>query len=154
MKLLHALWLGLFISQLSIGCSQASEPAADDSPTSPSVTSSPLETLDVSESVPIFCRDDTGTFQPLVRTNYGRLKESFLRQFSWIGSLSESTSTIGYLVFSQDGTSEAPETITYVVQPYDGGIALLHMRVRLEGLSEDLSGTSACSMTFGIINVL
>ena len=108
---------------------------------------------DIDGSVPLFCRDSTNKFQPIQRTNYDRLAESFVRQFGWQHSLHSTSSTLGYLVFSQTGDKTAPETISYDVQPYDGGIALLHMHVRLQGKHEDLSGTEMCWRTFAIVNV-
>jgi hypothetical protein len=107
----------------------------------------------IDDSVPIFCRDGTGAFQPFVRTNYDRLSESFTRQFGWQHSLRSVSPTLGYLVFSETGERTAPETIIYDVQPYSGGIALLHMHVRLKGKKENLSGTEMCFRTFAIVNV-
>ena len=56
-------------------------------------------------------------------------------------------------MFSQTGAKTAAETIIYDIQPYNSGIALLHMHVRLKGKQEDLSGTEMCFRTFGIVNV-
>lgn len=111
------------------------------------------EELDISDEVPIFCRDDTQTFQPLVRTNYGRLKQSFSRQFGWQSSLTATSGSLGRLIFSETGRREAAETIIYDVQPHEGGIALLHMHVSLDGKSENPSGTEMCGVTWGIVNV-
>ena len=55
-------------------------------------------------------------------------------------SLHSVSPTLGYLVFSETGERTAPETIIYDVQPYSGGIALLHMHVRLKGKKENLVG--------------
>ncbi len=104
-------------------------------------------------SVPMFCRDSTGVFQPFARTNYDRLSKAFVRQFGWQHSLHSTSPTLGYLVFSQTGARSASETITYDIQPHGGGIALLHMHVRLKGKIEDLSGTDMCWRTFGIVSV-
>ena len=55
----------------------------------------------------------------------------------WKYSLHSVSPTLGYLVFSETGERTAPETIIYDVQPYSGGIALLHMHVRLKGKKEN-----------------
>lgn len=104
-------------------------------------------------SVPMFCRDTKGTFQPFVRTNYARLSESFTRQFGWQHKLYSVSSTLGSLVFSETGDKSESETIAYDVEPYNGGIALLHMHTHLKGKVENLSGTEMCWRTFAIVNV-
>jgi hypothetical protein len=109
--------------------------------------------LDISDAVPVYCLDDTQTFQPLVRTNYGRLKQSFVRQFGWNSSLIATSESLGRLTFSETGLADARERIGYDVLPHNGGIALLRMDVSLEGVSEISSGTKMCGTTWGIVNV-
>ncbi len=109
-------------------------------------------TQNISGAVPMFCRDSTGTDQPFVRTDYARLQDSFVRQFGWRSSLRSVSQTLGVLVFSPDGSVRAPEKIYYDVEPYNGGILLLHMHVRLKGVTENLSGTEMCGRTFVIVN--
>jgi hypothetical protein len=108
-----------------------------------------LQPIQPSDDVPLYCRDSTGTVQPLLRTNYARLRASFVRQFGWHdAALLATTPSLGTLTFSQDD-----ERIFYDVEVYNGGIALLHMHVRLGGLSQNLSGTEMCWKTFAIVNV-
>ena len=108
---------------------------------------------DIADSVPMYCRDSTAKFQPIVRTDYGKLKEEFIRQFGYRSSLYSTSATLGALIFSVDGSPKKIERIYYGVMPYNDGIALLHMHVRLNGVTEDLSGTEMCWRTFSIINV-
>lgn len=82
-----------------------------------------------------------------MRTDYTRLRKAFARQFGWKSSDTETS-----LVFSVDGQSNSPETIVYEVKGHSGGVALLRMRVRLTGVSEDLSGNAMCWRTFAIVN--
>lgn len=103
-------------------------------------------------AVPMFCLDDHDTYQPLVRTDYARVRQAYTREFGWEHGLFSTTPTLGRLVFSQNGKTTDPETITYDVEPHDGGIALLHMHVRLGSTREDLSVTAMCWRTFGIVN--
>lgn len=103
-------------------------------------------------SVPMFCRDSTGVFQPFQRADFSRLQEGFQRQFGWTHSLRSTSGRMGVLTFAADPRGRGGERITYDVTPYNGGIALLHMHVRLRGVTEDVSGTSMCGRTFGIVN--
>jgi hypothetical protein len=103
-------------------------------------------------SVPMLCRDSTGTDQPLVRTDYSRLQEEFVRVFGWRSSLHSTSESLGYLVFSVNGQPNAPEKIVYDVEPKNGEILLLHMHVRLKGITKDLSGTEMCGETWSIVN--
>lgn len=109
--------------------------------------------LDVNGSVPLFCRDSSNTFQPFVGTNYGRLQEAFIRQFGWRHELRSISPSVGVLTFSADHRNPNAERIYYDVQVYNGGIALLHMHVRLRGTREDLTASRMCFQTFGIVNV-
>jgi hypothetical protein len=110
-------------------------------------------TQKIAGAAPLFCRDSTGVHQPVVRTDYSRLQEGFIRQFGWRSSLRSTSSTMGYLLFSQNGQPNDLETIVYDVEPHNGGISLLHMHVRMKGVTEDLSGNDMCWKTFAIINV-
>ena len=109
--------------------------------------------LQVAGSVPLFCRDASGTFQPFQRTDFGRLQESFQRQFGWKHTLRSTSSRMGVLEFGTDEGVTPRERIYYDVQVHNGGIALLHMHVRLHGKVEDLTGTKMCWQTFSIVNV-
>ena len=109
--------------------------------------------MQIDSSVPIFCRDASGTFQPFQRTDYGRLQESFKRQFGWGHTLRGTSPTMGVLEFGTDEGVRPRERIYYNIQPYNGGIALLHMHVRINGKVEDLTGSKMCLQTFGIVNV-
>ena len=133
---------------LAILCGSASLQSADAAPRQ----EIPAQTQHIDGTVPIFCRDSDDVYQPIVRTNYARLQNSYLRQFGWESSLTTTSNRLGRLVFSSNGTEEAAETISYIVEPHAGGIALLHMKVRLDGVSEDLSGSEMCWKTWGIIN--
>ena len=104
-------------------------------------------------AIPIFCRDNSGIFQPFDRTDLNRLTQSYVRQFGWKHSLHSTSTTLGYLVFSDTGEKTKPETIIYDVEPHAGGIALLHMHVNIGGKKEILSGTAMCWRTFSIVNV-
>lgn len=111
------------------------------------------QTMEVASSVPTFCRDASGTFQPLQRTDYGRLQESFQRQFGWRHTLHGTSPSMGVLEFGTDEGARPRERIYYDVQPYNGGIALLHMHIRMRGKVEDLTGSKMCWQTFAIVNV-
>lgn len=106
----------------------------------------------LADTASLFCRDSTGVYQPFVRTNFARLKQEFIRQFGWRSMLRATSSSLGLLQFSQNGQSGDPETITYDIEPHDGGMSLLHMHVRLRGVTEDLSGNKMCWRTFAIVN--
>lgn len=106
----------------------------------------------INGDVPVFCLDSTGTYQPLLRTNYARLQESFVRQLGWRHLLQSTSNTIGVLTFAPEKSIRSHERISYDVEPFEGGIALLHMHVRLRGKAEDLSGTEMCGQTFIIVN--
>lgn len=109
--------------------------------------------MQIASSVPVFCRDASGTFQPFQRTDYGRLQESFRRQFGWRHTLRGTSARMGVLEFGTDEGIQPRERIYYDVQPYNGGIALLHMHVRMSGKVEDLTGSKMCWQTFAIVNV-
>lgn len=109
--------------------------------------------MQIASSVPVFCRDASGTYQPFLRTDYGRLQESFQRQFGWGHTLRGTSARMGVLEFGTDEGVRPRERIYYDVQPYDGGIALLHMHVRMSGKVEDLTGSRMCWQTFAIVNV-
>lgn len=119
------------------------------------IVSTPIladEPLNVAGSVPLFCLDDGGVYQPFERTNLDRLKSSFDRQFGWQGTLYATSKSKGYLVFSQSGETNSTERILYDVAVRNEGIALIKMHVRLTGKVEDLSGSSMCWQTFAIVN--
>lgn len=107
--------------------------------------------LSISRSVPIFCRDSRGTLQPIVRTTYGRLQDAFRQQFNFTSSLTANSPGTGTLTFR--GGQNNSETISYSVSVHNGGIALLNMRTRLAGTSENLTGNQMCWQTFSIVNV-
>ena len=115
--------------------------------------STTAQTIEVASSVPIFCRDASGTFQPFQRTDYGRLQESFQRQFGWGHALHGTSPRMGVLEFGTDEGAWPRERIYYDVQVYNGGIALLHMHVRMRGKVEDITGSKMCGQTFAIVNV-
>jgi predicted transposase YbfD/YdcC len=106
----------------------------------------------ISSEVPMYCLDSTGTYQPLVRTNYGRLIDAFQQQFGWEHSLFSTDSSKGYLVFSRNGKKTAPEKIIYDVRSYNDGIALERMHVRMTGKNENNGGTQMCGITWSIVN--
>lgn len=106
----------------------------------------------ISGSVPIYCLDSTGNYQPMQRTNYSKLQKAFVTQFGFKHSLQSTGDSTGELNFSSSGKHSAAERFFYDVRPYDDGIALLHMHVRLKGVSDDLSGTEMCWRTFSIVN--
>ena len=110
-------------------------------------------TQNIDGAVPVFCRDSTGTYQPMQRTTYARLQEGFVSQFGWRHLLQSTSNSAGVLGFAPDPETKSRERIYYDVEPYSGGIALLHMHVRLRGKAEDLSGTPMCMRTFGIVNI-
>ena len=60
---------------------------------------------------------------------------------------------MGILEFGTDEGVRPRERIYYDVQPYNGGIALLHMHVRMNGKVEDLTASKMCWQTFAIVNV-
>lgn len=101
----------------------------------------------------LFCLDSTGVYQPFQRTNYKRLQDSFVRQFGWGHSLVSTSNSLGLLEFAPERQIKSNERIVYDVEPYNGGIALLHMHVRLQGINEDLSGNEMCFRTFGLVNI-
>lgn len=109
--------------------------------------------MQIDSSVPTFCRDASGAFQPFQRTDYGRLQNSFKRQFGWGHMLRGTSSRMGTLEFGTDEGVRPRERIYYDVQPYNGGIALLHMHVRMNGKVEDLTASKMCWQTFAIVNV-
>lgn len=109
--------------------------------------------FDLPSDVSIFCRDGSGKFQPMLRTDYSRLQNSFIRQFGWRHTLNRLSDTLGVLDFSEDDAGANREHIYYDVQGYQGGIALLHMHVRLRGKRENVSGNEMCWRTFAIVNV-
>lgn len=94
---------------------------------------------------PVFCLDSDHVYQPLVRTTFARLWNDFQAKLGLIGRIQGSR-----LIFR--GGRRNAETITYSIEPHQGGIALLNMRVRLYHLSEDRAGTDMCLRTFVIIN--
>jgi hypothetical protein len=94
---------------------------------------------------PVFCLTSEHVYQPLVRTTFARLWNDFHRKLGLIGRIQGSR-----LVFR--GGRRNAETITYSIEPHQGGIALLNMRVRLYHSSEDHSGTEMCMHTFIIVN--
>jgi hypothetical protein len=94
---------------------------------------------------PVFCLTSEHVYQPLVRTNFARLWNDYLRKLNLIGRIRGSR-----LIFR--GGRRNAETITYSIEPHAGGIALLDMHVRLHHLSEDHSGTQMCMYTFILIN--
>lgn len=114
-------------------------------------SSAAAQQLSISDTVPIYCRDDSGEYQPFVRTNYGRLKLAFERQFGFEHTLQSTSPTQGRMYFR--GGKQDSEVIYYVVEVHRNGIALLHMRVLLEGATENLTGTEMCWRTFGIVNL-
>jgi hypothetical protein len=94
---------------------------------------------------PVFCLDSQHVYQPLVRTSFARLWNGFQVKLGLIGRVRGSQ-----LIFR--GGIRNAETITYAIERHQGGIALLNMRVRLDHLSEDRTGTDMCLRTFSIIN--
>ena len=106
--------------------------------------------MQIDSSVPIFCRDASGAFQPFQRTDYGRLQESFKRQFGWSHTLRGTSPTMGMLEFGTDVGVRPRERIYYDIEPY---MAALHMHVPINGKVEDLTGSKMCWQTFGILNV-
>ena len=109
--------------------------------------------LNLDDSLPLFCRDSMHIFQPFQRTNLGRLRESFIRQFGWNSKFIPSSQSLGVLLFSVEGNSSAKESIKFDIEPHDNGVALLHMHVRLDGITEDLSGSEMCWKVFDIVNI-
>lgn len=106
----------------------------------------------ISTDAPMYCLDNTGVYQPLVRTNYGRLINAFRSQFGWEHSLYSTDSSKGYMVFSRNGKKTAPEKIIYEVRSYNDGIALEGMQVRIKGKNENTNGTKMCGITWSILN--
>lgn len=107
--------------------------------------------MDISPAVPMFCRDDSGRYQPIMRTNLGRVRDAFKRQFNFTGSLVKRSASTGVLEFR--GGENNAETITFHVTVHQGGIALLDMKTRLGGVSENLIGSKMCWQTWSIVNV-
>ena len=106
--------------------------------------------VDIDPTVPMYCRDSSGNYQPIVRTSLGRLQSAFKQQFNFTSSLVTRTPSTGTLTFR--GGKNA-ETIIYTVEVHQGGIALLEMKTRLGGASENLTGSKMCWQTWSIINV-
>lgn len=106
----------------------------------------------VADTVPMFCRGDGGDYQPFVRTDFQRFAEAFTRQFGWKHTLHRTSPTIGYLEFSESGDPDKTEEIAYDIEPHDGGLAVLHMHIHLDGKTELISGNKMCWQTFGIVN--
>jgi hypothetical protein len=109
------------------------------------------QTMDIDPGVPMFCRDSSGEYQPFVRTNLGRMKESFRQQLGFGSTLVARSPSTGTLTFR--GGEKNAERITYTVEVHEGGIALVDMKVRLSGASEDLTGSKMCWQTWSIVNV-
>lgn len=107
----------------------------------------------IDSSVPIFCKDSKQVYQPIQRTSYKRLQQAFVKQFGYRHSLKSTSASAGVLVFSAHPKTNAGEKIYYDVEPHNGGIALLHLHVRLNSISEDLSGNDMCWKTFSIVNI-
>lgn len=112
--------------------------------------------LSLPDNTPIYCRDSTQEFQPMLRTSYSDLVNSFVRQFGWQASLTMTSPTLGILLFASGEASNGGERIYYDVEPHEGplgpGLGLLHMHVRFDGIKEDLSANEMCWKTFGIVN--
>jgi hypothetical protein len=103
------------------------------------------------DAIPVLCLDSAGTYQPMQGTDYGHLRTAFRSQFGFTGHLTPSSERTGTLTFR--GGQRGAETISYSVKPRTDGLALLSMRVRLHGVSEELRGDEMCWRTFSIVNI-
>lgn len=135
---------------LRYAISRSRKEAPDPAPRSETVISLP-------DNTPIYCRDSTQQFQPMLRTSYSDIVNSFVRQFGWQASLTMTSPTLGILLFASGEASNDGERIYYDVEPHEGplgpGLGLLHMHVRLDGIHEDLSANEMCWKTFDIVNI-
>ncbi|WP_375272684.1 hypothetical protein [Sphingomonas sp.] len=96
--------------------------------------------------------DDINAASPkLIDADLGRLEAAMLQQLGLRGSIGVTGERTGLLTFRVP--ARATETITYSIRREEDGIALVSMRVRLKGVTEDLRGDNMCWRTFGIINV-
>jgi hypothetical protein len=105
----------------------------------------------IPDRTPVSCLDSTGEYQPVMRTDFGRLKSAFAKKFNFTATLTQTSATMGTLTFR--GGQRNAETISYTVKPRSDSIALVSMRVRLRGVTQNLQGNDMCWQTFSIVNV-
>lgn len=95
--------------------------------------------------------DDFDAAQPnMINADLGRLEAAMLQQLGLRGSIGVTGERTGLLTFRS--AARGAETITYSIRREDDGIALVSMRVRLTGVTQDLRGDNMCWRTFAIIN--
>lgn len=95
--------------------------------------------------------DDIDAASPkMINADLGRLEAGMLQQLGLRGAIGVTGERTGLLTFR--APARATETITYSIRREDDGIALVSMRVRLKGVSQDLRGDNMCWRTFAIIN--
>lgn len=90
-----------------------------------------------------------GVFQPIQRADYGSFKHAFREQFNFDAKLARTSPKTGFLTFR--GGVRGREYISYAVRPYGQAVAILSVKVRLQGKSEDLRGTEMCWRTYSIL---
>ena len=96
--------------------------------------------------------DDFDAASPkMINADLGALATAMIKRLSLLGSIGVTGERTGLLTFY--GPVHTNDAITYNIRREEDGIALVSMRVRLEGVSEDLRGDSMCWRTFAIINV-
>lgn len=95
--------------------------------------------------------DDFDAASPnMINADLGALEAAMLQHLGLRGSIGVTGERTGLLTFREPARST--ETITYSIRREDDGIALVSMRVRLKGISQDLRGDNMCWRTFAIIN--
>ncbi len=96
--------------------------------------------------------DDIDAASPkMINADLGALEAAMLQQLGLHGSIGVTGERTGLLTFRSPARGN--ETISYSIRREDDGIALVSMRVRLKGVTQDLRGDNMCWRTFAIINV-